>query len=155
MTARLLILPVIFTMHLAASVSSSGDKMPTAPPPRPAGNAKSPHELIVGTWRLMSVDGQAPRNDTISTLEFTRDGKLIYRYFSPRRHPRVPEVDSYRLEGNALSFSFPAAPENQNPAREYRGAIETISEDKLILIGNANSRDMPSQRSRSDRYVNG
>jgi hypothetical protein len=138
MTARLLVLPGLLAALFAGTITTARDEKSTAPAPRPAGKAKTPQQLLIGTWKRLSTDGRAVRKDTLSTMEFTKDGQAIYRYFSPRRAPRDPAVGKYRLERNTLVFSLPGTPTPPaNPAVEYRGTIETLTEDKLILRGNS------------------
>ena len=131
MTARMLMPPVV----LAVLFSLSGCVAPEEPPKsedKPADKAKTPTELIVGTWKRVNVT--PPLNPLHpKTVEFAADGTCTYRLDDARHGFRVTN-GTYSILGKEMTMNI----DPDFPDRKI--IIEEISNDKLtisaILSGN-------------------
>jgi hypothetical protein len=136
MNTRCFLLPAIIVALFAVSWSPADD-LPQAPPPRVK---KTTAELLVGKWKVVSVEGTPIAEGHEYTSEFTADGKYIYRV-EKSRDPVLPppRMGTYRLNANMISLE--TGPTNETRAISWKVMIKSITEDKLILI----ARDQPSK----------
>ena len=128
MNTRCFLLPAIIVALFAVSWSPAGD-LPQAPPPHAK---KTTAELLVGKWKVISVDGSAIAEGHEYTSEFTADGKYIYRV-EKSRDPVLPppRTGTYRLDANMISLE--TGPTSETRAISWKVMIKSITEDKLIL----------------------
>ena len=147
MTTRCLLMPVVFalcalsgcsqpieTLPTASEVTPDekpkAETLPVAPPPREKADQQNWPKLLVGKWIQIEHSYAAE-----ITKEFTAGGMVIDR-ISDRDGIRAAS-GQYQLVDNALTFSEPNSL-TQSPSkyeiREGTVSIESISEDKLVLL---------------------
>ncbi|MEW6732781.1 MAG: hypothetical protein AB1489_15755 [Acidobacteriota bacterium] len=68
-----------------------------------------PVERILGRWQLVRSDAGLEANESV-TMEFTREGKLIYTSSAPSGSETTDLV--YRITGNVLITNQPATYSN-------------------------------------------
>jgi uncharacterized protein (TIGR03066 family) len=105
-------------------------ELPQAPAPRPKadGKLKPWSELLVGTWKMVKMDGRQVPAQWDITEEFTSDGKYILRISIPKRPPET-ETGTYKLSGDTIRLTRPASPDA--PEKSWDVTIEALSKDEL------------------------
>lgn len=111
--------------RLLADEAPKAATLPEAPAPH---IKKTTAELIIGTWKVVKLDGQQVPNDWLLAMEFTREGKL--NVFANK--PSKARIGTYKLTGETIQFHIPADAGNA----ESKGEIKIISlnEDQLSII---------------------
>jgi hypothetical protein len=148
-TQRLIPLAIIYSLLLVAGCAGPEEVAKTdgpaqAPDPR-AKVDKTKAELLVGKWKFVK---RTPPADPFypTTYEYTPDGKVTkWRYPSEQR-PWANEqlsisAGTYRIEGETLFTTI-------GELTEAKKTIETITEDKLVIVWYSGSTRMVSEYER-------
>ena len=134
MIARVLI-PAILIGLFAVSGCCCPDASPNADNPQLAPERrtkKTSAELLVGTWKKISMDGKPLPKSYETTLEFTKDGKVTIRVEKSRNDVLPPpRPGKYRLEGNTIWLDTEATTESL--AQSWSVTIKSVTDDKLLL----------------------
>ena len=82
---------------------------PPAPTPAPP---RTTAELLVGTWRWVRLSDLAePPPWSEKTFEYTRDGRVIMRYWFHAAGEAEPQTGTYRLDGDVLHLDITSPPD--------------------------------------------
>ena len=127
MNARCFLLPVILVALFAVSWSPA-DELPKAPPPHAK---KTTAELLVGTWKVVKMDGKETPKDWIDEDTFFADGKWRTRFIEPVQ-PEVMRFGTYKLDGNTIRLDIQA--NGEFAARKTVITILSLTEDRLVFV---------------------
>lgn len=93
-------------------------------------------ELLVGSWKLTKCDLPVALDDDF-VCTYTADGRFQVVSVDPANKPQVG-TGTYVLNGNILRVSVVAT--GVHDAASWDQVIESITEDKLVVLGPPNSR---------------
>jgi hypothetical protein len=108
------------------------------PPPPPKAE-----ELLIGTWELVEQDPPLG-NEVKGTVEYARDGTITLRVTHPRDGTIPTSTGRYQLKGDTLRHDY--FKDANNPHTTWLPKIGTLTEDRLILIGEGETKRVVLKR---------
>lgn len=95
MNVRRLIVPVVFAGLVATWACVAPEE-----PPRAEEKAKTTAELLVGTWKLYSLNGVVAPSSESTLIEYKSDGSYTITSDTPKN--RGTKNGTYMIEGDIL-----------------------------------------------------
>jgi hypothetical protein len=92
---------------------------------------KTRQELLIGTWRTVERQPPSP-SETTHTIEFSPNGKLIWRETSVHRAPLRPKAGVYRLKGDTIEIDLEEGEYDPPCLVEFK--IESLTENRLVTV---------------------
>jgi uncharacterized protein (TIGR03066 family) len=109
--------------------------IPGAPPPRAK---KTKAELLVGTWKMVQLNGKDVPTGWDVVREFQADGQYAVRAKYPNR-PLKTDSGTYTVKEDTITFTRAAV--GEAAARVWDVKIESLSNDELLASGTGKERD--------------
>jgi hypothetical protein len=112
-----------------AAEQKKGAKLPQAPPPHAK---KTTAELLVGKWKVVSVEGKPLPKTYETTLELTPEGGATFRVVKSRSAVvPPPRVGDYRVDGNVVRFAV--EPTSETPRQSWSVTIKVLDENRMVI----------------------
>ena len=115
---------VIAAIAIGLACPACNDPLPKEkePPQTTAGK-------LIGKWKLVRFsNGQPTSPELDSTIEYTKDGKVIIRSNDPKNGP-WEEEGTYKVEGNTIHCHS----EQRRKDRDWSVTIKEITHDNLVF----------------------